>query len=285
MITAEPAILDELEEALREHVPAPEDEIRVICSVLAEAMPGTETGAKLRRLAFDLDHLLVETRWHIGQVLLLMRLHPDALKSPPVKDEWDEIERKFGMPAPALLLIRQFTRDADQVYYSNLAQRRGGGTVAAWVYHMLVDSAIFRIVAALDRVAHLAWLVARMPLERAGREIRVYFRSGKMKQINDTLNTTETLQLQQLASDPFIEKLVAYRDGLSHNLKSYVRAAGPIPTDEWLDKAGNPIIQQADQIDADLLFGITVSGYLHVAKTLKPLADLLVRLFPTTTKS
>jgi len=59
------------------------------------------------------------------------------------------------MPSTCLLLLRGYVAQAEQIFYSDLSQPRRNGTVAGWIYHMMIDDAIYRVIAALDRLAQI----------------------------------------------------------------------------------------------------------------------------------
>ena len=56
--------------------------------------------------------------------------------------------------------LRRYIANSEQVLFATLSEDWRGGTIAGWIFHMMVDDAIARSLAILDRLARIASLVA-----------------------------------------------------------------------------------------------------------------------------
>jgi hypothetical protein len=261
--------IDKVEQLLRVNCPSPEAELAALGG-LAACVPKTEEGAELRRAAVDVDDLVAQSRWHLGQALLLMETCPVILEKEEDGDEFEKVMKEIGMPSSALLLLRGFIKDADRALYRDLTEPRQGGTVAGWIFHMMIDSSLYRTFAALDRLAHVLWNVAGLPRQDGrGKEIRVYFRPGKVKEIDTAINNAHTQEIVKIASGPLMEFLTGYRNRYTHKAKAYSKIAGTLPVDEWHAADGTRVEQRSDGWDAELLFALGRAGYLQLVDVLK----------------
>jgi len=268
LISASQQTIDRIERLLSLNCPSPEEHLNELSGLLAD-QGETERHAQLRLLAVDIDDLVAQSRWHLGQTLLLFEVAPQALESLPLDDPLEASIRDSGVPTAALLLLRSYVRDADKVLYSDLEESRRGGTVGGWIFHMMIDSAIFRIIGAMDRMALLLWIVAALPMtDESGRQERVYFRSRKLGRIRDAVPCEELEQLVQIASGPLWEYALSYRDGLSHSAKQYSIIAGSLPAHEWFGPDGQRHDVVSDKWDADNLFALGRATYDQLLQAL-----------------
>jgi hypothetical protein len=199
-----------------------------------------------------------------------MEMYPIILEADSDAEGIEKAMKEIGMPSSALLLLRGFIKDADRALYSDLAERRRGGTVAGWIFHMMVDSSLYRTFAALDRIAHVLWNVGGLPRQNAkGKEIRVYFRPGKVKEIDAAINNAHTQEMVKIANGPLMEFLIGYRNRYTHKAKAYSKIAGTLPVDEWHRADGTRVEQRSDGWEAELLFALGRSGYLQLVDVLK----------------
>jgi hypothetical protein len=199
-----------------------------------------------------------------------METYPIILEADSDAEGIEKAMKEMGMPSSALLLLRGFIKDADRALYSDLAERRRGGTVAGWIFHMMVDSSLYRTFAALDRIAHVLWNVAGLPRQDGkGKEIRVYFRPGKVKEIDAAINNAHTQEMVKIANGPLMEFLIGYRNRYTHKAKAYSKIAGTLPVDEWHAADGTHVEQRSDGWEAELLFALGRAGYLQLVDVLK----------------
>jgi hypothetical protein len=260
-------ILHKIEERLQKNCPSPENEL-IRLSKIAATLPDDETSARIRALVIDIDDLTAQTRWNLGQAMLLMELYPQILENPEPKDLVEKIINEKEMPSKSILLVREFVARADKIFYSDLSQSRRSGTVAGWVFHMMIDDAIYRGIAALDRVAQILWLVAKLPKDR------VYFRSKKISKVDNIIKNEHSKQLLDIASGKLLEYIIGYRDGFSHEMKVYSKVAGVRPTDEWIGSDGKRYIIKHETWDGDTLFALANATYHQLTDTLKPTVEI-----------
>ena len=234
-------------------------------------LPDCEKSAKIRHLVLDIDDLTAQIRWHLGQALLLMDSQPDILKA---GENDDDLIQGLGMPAGAQLLLRGYIRDADRVLYDDLSTPRRGGTVGGWIFHMMIDSAVYRAVSALDRLAIVLWYAAELPMER------IYFRSGKVKKLHTAVCSDETAHLLRIAEEKLLNFIIDYRDGLTHSIKAYSRASGFTPSEQWKDENGRLVIWDENAWDAEMLFALGRASYLQFTGALEPSVSICEKKWP-----
>lgn len=262
--------LTKVEEQLRMNCPSPESHLVKLGLSIAR-LTDSEQSAKLRRLALDIDDLTAQIRWHLGQALLLMETQPEILRAG--KDNGDLVTR-FGMATAAQLLLRGYVREADRVLHGDLSTSRRGGTVGGWIFHMMIDSAVYRAVAALDRLATMLWYAAELPMER------IYFRSRKIKKLHEAMGSDETGELLRIAEGKLFNFIIDYRDGLTHRVKAYSRPAGAPPSDLWETENGGLVFWDPDEWDAELLFALGRASYLQFTEALGYTTSICEKKWP-----
>lgn len=247
-----------VEKQLDENCPAPESLLIKLSHIVAY-LPRDEQSARVRRFALDTDELISEVRWHLGEALLLLKTQPHILDAEEDENEFASKE----MPTVVQHLLREFVTLPDKVLYNDLSESRRGGTVAGWIFHMMIDSSIYRAIAALDRIAHILWCAAELP------EDRIYFRSKKVKKLDKALDCPESHELLRIAESPLLELIINYRDGLAHYAKLYAHFSSTPPVDIWTTPNGKEVISKPWKWDADLLFALGNAAYHQVIEALK----------------
>jgi len=117
---------------------------------------------------------------------------------------------------------------------------------------MMIDSAIYRIISALDRLAHVLWHAAELPMKNKGSEItKLYFRSGKIEKIHKVINDEYSRELLLIAQGPILNLAITYRDGLTHFPKVFSKVAGAMPVDEWTSPEGKYMIHRDVELSAN----------------------------------
>lgn len=265
--------LDYIEKQLRENCPSPESNLIKLGEIVA-ALPNSKESAKVRHFVLDIDELITEVRWHLAQALLLMKTQVHILHIGEDDDEFTIDE----MPSKVHLLLRGFIRQPDRVLYTDLAESRRGGTVAGWIYHIMIDSSIYRSIAALDRIAHILWYAAELPKEQ------IYFRSKKVKKLDKTFNCVESNKLLKIAESPLLKFIIDYRDGLTHDAKAYSRLAGIPPVDVWETSDGKQVIRKTSEWDAELLFALGNAAYHQLVDVLKYAVPICEKKWPIPSK-
>jgi hypothetical protein len=244
------------------HQPLPEGSIVDLCN-LAAATRDTERDATFRRLVIDIDALLMDLRWSIGHALLILRAVPE-MEQP--LDGAEETFARVGMPNRAWVLLRPLMAGHDQVFYSNLLERRpGGGTVAGWMLHMLVEDSVSRSIGILDRCAHLILSAANAPAPRG----RMNFRTGKLEILRDSHQVPIGQSLMDIASGEELKFLLDYRDGLAHTVRPMARVMRTPPADDFALPNGQRVNQRPVQWTATDLVGSAVLG-LHLCREALP---------------
>jgi hypothetical protein len=270
MFISDDEILSKVEQQLHKNCPSPENELAEL-SQLAASLPENEMGARIRILVLDIDDLVAQARWNLGQALLLMEQYPQIVSKVELDDPIAAMLAENEIPSKALLLLRAYLKDADKVLYADLTESRRSGTVAGWVFHMMIDDAIYRTIAALDRLAQILWYAANLPTTHPnGERVKIYFRSKKMKQIDKAIQNTYSKQILEISDGKLIDYVIGYRDGFSHDMKIYSHVAGSRPTDEWVASDGTRFIIKYDKWDADTLFALANATYHQLTDVLRP---------------
>lgn len=268
MLSFDGEALSKARRQLQSNCPSPEEELIRLSKIVA-SLPSTEEGGRIRLLVIDIDDLVAQARWHLGQALLLMETQPHIFEPP--KDLSAQMLYQYGMPGRVMLLLREYVRGADEVFYSDLSESRGGGTVAGWIFHMMIDGSIYRTVAVLDRVARILWYAAKLPSQhKNGRPVKVYFRSGKIRQIHQVIDNDHSLKLLEIAGGPLLKYVIGYRDGLTHDMKVYSQIAGAQPSEEWITPDGKRSIAEHDKWEAEDLFALGNAAYHQLLDSLPP---------------
>ncbi len=266
--------LIEIERQLNVNCPSPEKEIARLCQIAAN-LPASEVNAFIRFIVFDIDDFVCQIRWNLGQALLLLNQFPQ-IAGQEMKEKIGEIEvSNSEAPLPALLLLRGYIRDADKVLYSNFNQLRRGSTVAGWVFQIMIDDAINRAVATLDRLARILWYVAKLPnTTKKGHKVKVYFRDYHMRQIHERINNNNSEKLLKVANNPVVKYIIQYRDGFAHEMKAFSLPAGPLPSDEWTNLNGIRIYINCYRWDAETIFSLAKAAYVHLIDALLPTIEI-----------
>lgn len=265
---------DSIERSLDLNYPSPEVYIRALCNA-AMALPDDTTGARVRLLVAGLDDLLSQARWHLACVLYLIECHGDAMAASGNDDV-----RMDSIPASVWLAGRAYGRNMDRVVFESLLDPRPGGPAAAWILHMLIDSAIYRMLAALDRLAGILWVAAGLPQTEGGRPVRVYFRSGKMKRIQEKLPSRQSAQLVEISSGPLIEYVTDYRDGLSHDFKVFSSQNGWRPAERKHSVSERQQRLELARLDPEGFVAFTRATYGQLVDALGAAVIVLADVWP-----
>ena len=239
------------ENLLDEGFASPEDSLNSFCLRVAQ-MPDLEPFLEAKRVAVDVDDLFSQIRWHIGQDLQLLVEYPDLITDTPKRTNPFEFT---GIPIEVPLLLRKYVLDARKVLFSDFRARRRGVPVAGWVFHMMIDGAIFRSVALLDRLARISFLVAPLP------QTRIYFRSGQMATLAARFPCPETSQLAKIASGDVLSLLIDYRDGFTHTRMALSYVSGPLLSKRIITDDGKEKFQDERSWPPSYLVAVANAGY------------------------
>lgn len=77
---------------------------------------------------------------------------------------------------------------------------------------MMVDDAVARSVAILDRLARIVSLATNVQFPNG----KIYFRSNKLSVIHRDMQMPETQRLLEISQSDVLNLLVEYRDGWNH---------------------------------------------------------------------
>lgn len=249
---------DRVEELLGKHSPWPEKDLARISKLASETPDDQQRFAEFRRTVLDIDGLLQDCRWGVGNALLIIRAFPEI--SLPLSDAEDSFDR-IGIPSKAHLLISSLIRGRDRVFFDDPLERQPGGkTVGRWMVRILCDHSVNASIAVLDRLAQLLVLGGGI---RAPRD-RMYFRSGKLKAIRDNSGIMISDRLLGISTSDEFQLLLNYRDGYAHTHRLNTPALGAAAIDHYVDAAGVPQTLKSEDWSAEELLGIAVLAF-HIA--------------------
>lgn len=279
MFPFEHNLFQKIEEQLAKNCPSPEDDL-IRLSKIASDFPESVEGEYVRHVIYDIDDLIAQTRWHLGQALLLMDVYSNQLglsENGEVEDksEFDQIIEETGIPTKALLLLRGYIARSDHVMYTDYSSPRQSGTVAGWVFHMMIDNSIYRVIAALDRLAHVLWFAAGLSFTKDNNKVRVYYRSGKLKLINEKINSPSSEKLLEIAKGPLLDYVISYRDGFAHDVKVKSIIAGSLPSQQYPTVNGDFQAKRLEKWPTDLLFGLGNATYHQLLEALNLTVSVL----------
>lgn len=239
--------------AMDEHDPLPQDALDRLAEYGIQTSEDAE-GAEIRRLVLEIEELVIQTRWHLGQAMLIWRAYPQ-LWTPT---DGDRLLAEHGIATGAQLLLRHYRRDTSRLFYANAAERAAnGGTAGGWALHMLVDNTIYRSLAVLDRVAGLLCIASGVRFNNG----KAYFRSKKMQVIRDAVGPELGDPLVELADSEGLVFLTDYRDGVAHTRRPTSWVSGIPAVDAWFGP--DAVLELTDTVDwgADELIAIGLMAY------------------------
>jgi hypothetical protein len=178
------------------------------------------------------------------------------------EQEVEGIQLPKEMPTRSQLLLRGYILRPERVLFSDLTEKWRGGTVAGWIYHMMIDDAVARSLAILDRLAGIVSLITNVHFDK------VYFRSGKLKVIHRDVNMPETQRLLEISESDTFNLLLEYRDGWNHEKLTYSDIAGFPPADSYIDSSGQYVRIVSNQLTGDLLTALVRAAYDQVIQAL-----------------
>lgn len=269
--------------------PSPEKDIVRLSTTLAFS-PETQQYSEIRFLVLEVDNLISQLRWHIGQAFLLLELYPEIAEDreyidmleqfavgnlPP--EDLSQFHSILEMPLKSLLLLRGITsRYAHQVLFTDFSQRLKlrEGTIAGWIFHMMIDNSVARAISILDRLAKITCLVAGLQINK------VYFRSRILTSIGQQLNVSEAEKLVKLSESESYQYLLKYRDGWTHDNMAFARFVGILPTDAYINPSSKTVQIKGDKWTADTLLILAQIAYDHVVAALHEVASICEQKVP-----
>lgn len=246
---------------LEKNCPSPEGDLNAL-SKLAGHTKSDALSYQFNRITLDIEDLICQIRWHLGQALCLMELYKQFETRPTSPLD-------VSAPVNVFMLLRPYISEVDKVFFPDLAEPRRGGTAAGWIFHMMIDNVIYRSIAGLDRIAHLLWGMAML------KESKVYFRSGKLKAIAKVLGS-EVDPLITIAESDLFDLILNYRDGFTHQSKAYSLLSGTIPAKPEFRPASATDLAW----DMENLFALGNASYQQFVSALHIIVPICERQFP-----
>jgi hypothetical protein len=234
-------------------------------------LPETKEAAHVQRLALEVEDLIAQIRWQVGHALLLVPYLPQKKVA---ANDAERLVLETGLLGSTLLIFRNYTREPNRVMFADLETSRRGTTAGGWVFQMLIDNAVFRSVAALDRLARVVWTAAKL------QDDRVYFSEKKLARVHRELACSHSLALKDLASSDAVQAIVEYRNGYAHTRKASSDVAGVNPAATWKNDAGGFVVENRDAWDAPHLLNFAVVAYRQVATALSPATRIVHNAWP-----
>jgi hypothetical protein len=266
------AEIERVEELLREHNPWPEGDLSRLSKVAADTPDSEQRFAEYRRTVLDIDSLLQDARWGVGNALLMIRGFPNlAAPLSDVESRFDHI----GIPARVHLLISGLIVDRDRVIFRDPMERQPGGkTVGRWMVRLLCDHVVNCSIAVLDRLAQLLVLGHGVAAPRN----RMYFRTGKLEVLRSELGLPIPDRLLEIAGGEELEFLLSYRDGMAHTQRVNTTALGVAAVDEYVDATGESVRVRAADWSPEELLGISLMAFTATCDALHEVADYSANL-------
>jgi hypothetical protein len=127
----------------------------------------------------------------------------------------------IGMPVEALALMAPYVRQPSsprQLVANPHVAIAGNRALSQWLTGQPLDSAIFRSLAILDRIATLVWTAASQPIpSRAGRDHFPGFTHGWLSDLGHHYSGSEWTALVALTQDPVLTLANRVRDQFTHS--------------------------------------------------------------------
>lgn len=187
--------------------------------------------AKLRSIYFDaaleLHRLLEEYSFHVALAHLLVLdigTKVEAGMAERRKEKTEDELMAGPMPDELRVMLLSFYRappSATTLFTDPHTLFTSGRRFSAWIAGQMLDSAFIRGVAAMDRIATLAWARAGRPLPRRrggeGNEYLPEFSKSRLRLIDDRYSGQDGwAELLQLSEHKIFLEVRRIRDGFTH---------------------------------------------------------------------
>jgi len=185
----------------------------------AEQLP-PELRNALSEAVVDLAALIDEIRFSGSLAALFIKDYERSVVGDTEPDETKEM-RNLGIPIAALALLTPFY--APLPFPATLISEphktmAGGRVLSLWFAGQMLDSALFRVVAALDRLAIILWCSASLPFESTrGRLQYPAFRPAHLAKLAASYSSPQFTKLEHLAQHPLFDLLLRVRHGFTHS--------------------------------------------------------------------
>jgi hypothetical protein len=226
----DPQALTDVKGAEHEHYYPPSfDKLSDVVFAYPENPSKVIPDADLQRTYLDalMDlHLLVqEYRFEalLGLALLRdYRIKRDRGEAPTLKISSDERMDSMPLPAETVVVLQRYAREppnAAELFDDPHRQIAGGRILSRWVAAQLIDSALYRGIAACDRLAILLRCQAGLPVRvtKSGERRQPTFTPDSLKELRATYATVpEWENLRELARNPLFDFVRQERNGFTH---------------------------------------------------------------------
>ncbi|MGH2824443.1 MAG: hypothetical protein ACRDLY_15795 [Thermoleophilaceae bacterium] len=173
----------------------------------------------------DLHLLVEEYRFEAPLALAVLRdyvVKRDRGETPVVKLSGDERLDRMPWPAETLVVMRRYAREppsAAELFERPHQQISGGRILSRWFAAQLIDSALYRGVAACARLAILLRCEARLSVElaKSGERRQPSFTSAALNELSTYYAAVPEWQaLRELAVNPLFDFIKQERNGFTH---------------------------------------------------------------------
>lgn len=190
-------------------------------------------------------------------------------------------KRDFPMPVEVDALLRRYFRPLPwpaKLFDDPYAEIAGDRVLGRWFAGQLLDSALFRALAACDRLAILLWANAELPLKtrRDGEPIHPSFRRYYLNQLTEPYGQHPAWEeLVSFADDELFRYTKNIRDGFTHSRRMRSQLHGDYVI-EYLgdEERGVPPTAAIDAVDHVALALACYDGIL------RPLVRLTGEVLP-----
>lgn len=195
------------------------------CRVIADA----ELKRTYLDALMDLHLLIDEYRFEAVLGLALLRdyvIKRDRGDAPTLGLSGDEAFDRMPWPAETIVVTKRYAREPpnpEQFFSTPHQQIAGGRILSRWFAAQLIDSALYRGIAACDRLAILLRCQAGLPVEttKRGERRQPSFTPGAMGEIGKELgNATDWTVLYELTSNALFDFIKQQRNGFTHERRT-----------------------------------------------------------------
>lgn len=189
--------------------------------------------AELRRTytdaLIDLHLLIEEYRFEAVSAFTLLRdyvIKRDRGDAPALELSGDERFDQMPLPAETIVVMQRYAREPPnpaQIFEDPHQQIAGGRILSRWFAAQLIDSALYRGIAACDRLAILLRCQAGLPVEttRRGDRRQPSFTPAAMREIASGYPTSdEWPTLVDLTNNPLFDFIKQQRNGFTHERRT-----------------------------------------------------------------
>jgi len=172
----------------------------------------------------DLSALIDEIRFSGAFAAVLIEDYEHSVAADGDREESSSADsqelRSLGIPVAALALLTPFFAPvpAPHDLFTEPHMRFAGDRVLSlWFAGQLIDSSLFRIVAAVDRVAIILWVSASLPIPVSKSTSHPAFRPGYLRRLTPHYSDHTVSALIQLTDHQLFRLIMSVRNGFAHS--------------------------------------------------------------------